>query len=169
MKYAQALTKLIDTQYAEAEKQQNYYSDTLGLDRDRFRETRDEIATGRTNIRLNAYVGRNLDGDAFWESDALEFGVFDCGREYGLTYTVADWTFCVYEHRNTDSLCIEGCPTDDMKPCGPYGGSDKYDVMFETGPEGEYRVYRALEAALLHVKDSPGATRDKLKKVMKRA
>ncbi len=67
----------------------------------------------------------------------VSYGTFYNLREHGLTYTVLGpdlhpengWTFCVYEHRNSDEIIINGCRTAEVKPYGPYGGQDKWDTL----------------------------------------
>ena len=60
----------------------------------------------------------------------IEIGTFDNCREYGNTYRAIgadqDYTFCVYEHRNSDAIYINGCHTDEIKSYGPYSGDDKW-------------------------------------------
>ncbi len=52
----------------------------------------------------------------------LIIGTFDNCREYGYTYTLKDidCTFCIYEHRNSDIIVINGCENHLIKPYGPY-------------------------------------------------
>lgn len=72
----------------------------------------------------------------------VEVGTFDNCREYGNTYRVLngeqDYTFCVYEHRNSDEICINGCPTSEVKPFGPYINGSKWDYHFSAS-YGEYQ------------------------------
>jgi hypothetical protein len=130
--------------------------------------TRDEVATGQENIRIAATVGSDLVSDLMYDMrDELVFGTFDNCREYGLTVTVSGWTFAVYEHRNSDNICVEGCPTDETEVFGPYGGEDKYDVLFTT----EWRNYEVAAKALaagLRLAASSSATwkRESFKKAM---
>lgn len=67
----------------------------------------------------------------------LEITTFDNCRETGYTYSLKDGeqdnVFCVYEHRNSDQICINGCKREDVKPYGPYSGETKWDVLFSTG------------------------------------
>ncbi|OBY33442.1 hypothetical protein [Mycolicibacter kumamotonensis] len=84
--------------------------------------------------------------------DRIDFGVFDNCREWGLTFTAGGWTFCCYEHRNSDEIHIEGCPSDQVQPYGPYGGESKYDTLFHAASQ-QYQVVtktlvRMIEAAL---------------------
>lgn len=83
--------------------------------------------------------------------DRVDFGTFDNCREWGLTFTVADWTFCCYEHRNSDMIHAEGCPTSEVAPYGPYGGADKWDTMFSASWQQYPVVIKALSAAILAV------------------
>lgn len=72
----------------------------------------------------------------FWESQnvTIEIGEFDNCRESGYTYSIVnskqDMVFCVYEHRNSDQIIINGCMRKDIKPYGPYNGTSKYDYLF---------------------------------------
>jgi hypothetical protein len=61
---------------------------------------------------------------------SLVIGSFDNCREYGNTYSIKDsnFTYCIYEHRNSDSIIINGCKNQDIKPYGPYKG-DKWDYL----------------------------------------
>lgn len=88
--------------------------------------------SGLGDLRYDDYYKPDDDGVR-----PRKFGVFDNCREYGLTVRAGDWTFCVYEHRNSDSICIEGCPTSEAPFYGPYGGEDKYDTLATYGP-GKY-------------------------------
>lgn len=78
--------------------------------------------------------------------ELVSFGVFDNCREHGITVSSAGgWTFCVYEHRNSDDITIEGCPTPQIKPYGPYSGEDKYDTLFQA----RWRDYDGAAAAMI--------------------
>lgn len=83
----------------------------------------------------------------------ISFDTFDNCREWGLTFTAGGWTFCCYEHRNSDEIHIEGRPTVPIQEWGPYGGDDKYDTMFHAGWEQYQTITKALtyviEAALI--------------------
>ena len=66
----------------------------------------------------------------------VTWGTFDNCREHGLTVTNAHgWTFCWYQHRNSDLIHIEGCPTSDIREYGPYGGDNKWDTLAIFWPE----------------------------------
>ena len=84
--------------------------------------TQDSIANAIYFILLGM-----LDDDDYLD---IEVGEFDNCRESGFTYralnSAIDFTFCVYEHRNSDQLIINGCLTKDVKHYGPYGSNDKY-------------------------------------------
>lgn len=96
----------------------------------------------------------------------VDFGTFDNCREYGLTFTVPGWQFCVYEHRNSDKICVQGCPIGEVNPWGPYGGVDKWDVL----ASARYEMYGAAAAflidALRFVNRNPNATRDEVKRAI---
>lgn len=88
---------------------------------------------------------------------ASEFGelvswdTFDNCREHGLTVrTPGGWTFCWYEHRNSDLVHIEGCPTADMQSWGPYGGENKWDTLAEFWPETYDAVAKCLSEMIRH-------------------
>lgn len=61
----------------------------------------------------------------------VEIGTFDNCRERGYTYKVdgGEFTYCVYEHRNSDQIIINGCKNEEVKPYGPYNGGSKYDYL----------------------------------------
>lgn len=97
-------------------------------------------------------------------SEWVDFGTFDNCREYGLTFTVPGWQFCVYEHRNSDEICVQGCPIDLVEPYGPYGGiRDKYDVLASAHYEKYGAAATLLIDALRYVNQNPTATRDEVK------
>lgn len=83
------------------------------------------------------------------ESDFdIEVGTFDNCREYGNTYRAVgahqDYTFCVFEHRNSDEIIINGCPTNEIKPYGPYSGESKYDCYESFRYNQHYDAARKL-------------------------
>jgi hypothetical protein len=161
MKLNTALSALIDQAHAEGVR---HHISIPGWENP---PTRDEVATGTENIRIAATVGNDLVSDLlFTINDELEFGAFDNGREYGLTVTAGGWTFAVYEHRNSDDICVEGCPTADVQPHGPYGGSDKYDVLYSTRWRNYEGASAALAAAIQRVRNVPSTGREKLKQVI---
>lgn len=96
-------------------------------------------------------------------SEWVDFGTFDNCREYGLTFTVPGWQFCVYEHRNSDEICVQGCPIDEVNPWGPYGGVDKWDVLGRASGEMYGAAAALLIAALRFVNEHPKATRQEVK------
>lgn len=76
----------------------------------------------------------------------VSYDVFDNCREHGITYRGAGgWTFCAYEHRNSDQIHIEGCPTPLVESYGPYGGRDKYDTLHHV----EWMDYQGAADALI--------------------
>lgn len=76
--------------------------------------------------------------------DRISFDTFDNCREWGLTFTAGDWTFCCYEHRNSDQIHIEGNLTDCIETWGPYGNCGKYDTIFHA----DWQEYQAITRAL---------------------
>ena len=149
MKFNEALTALIDQQAA------------LGYGG----KTRDEVAAGDENVRIahEVFGEPGLSDEFYGEEHLLDFGVFENCREYGVTVTVAGWTFAAYEHRNSDKICVEGCPTDEVKEYGPYGGEDKHDVLFSARWKHYSDVADAVVAAARYVLDHPNATRAQVK------
>ncbi len=158
MKFSQALSALIDEEH---DRRLGYHR-LPGEDA----PTRDETALSSTNIRISASVMGELNALFSGRTVVLDFGTFYNCREYGMTVTVGGWTFAVYEHRNTDDICIEGCPTAEVKDHGPYGGDDKYDVLHYARYNEHYESARFLNAIVEHVLDHPDATRSNLKKVV---
>lgn len=112
MKFYDAVEQLVQEQYNGWGK--DYYGPSV-------------FALASTQIPIAYKVFEYLEDDPSIVD--VEFGTFDNCREYGLTITAGDWTFCAYEHRNSDEIHIEGCPTTDVKEWGPYGGSDKFDTL----------------------------------------
>lgn len=108
--------------------------------------------TWPTNVEIAREVGGAL-AEGF--GDRITFGTFDNCREYGLTFTAGDWTFCCFEHRNSDQIYVEGCPTAEMKEWGPYGCEDKWSMMWWTSYEQYQIVTRTLSAVLLAAMDGP--------------
>ncbi len=165
MKLNTALSALIDQAHASSVR------DHIAIPGWENPPTRDEVATGRENIRIAAIVGNDLVSDLLYDMHTeLVFGTFDNGREYGLTVTAGEWTFAVYEHRNSDNICVEGCPTDEAEPYGPYGGEDKWDVL-HSSPWRNYEDAAKALAAGLRLAASSNATwkRESFKKAMEAA
>ena len=96
----------------------------------------------------------------------VEVGKFDNCREYGNTYRVLnakqDYTFCVYEHRNSDQICINGCPTEEIKIYGPYTDGSKYDYHYSVSYDEHYRAAIKLIEFLVECKN--GTFCDQFKK-----
>ena len=95
----------------------------------------------------------------------VEVGTFDNCREYGNTYRVIDalqdYTFCVYEHRNSDQIIINGCKSDEIKPYGPYSGESKYDFYASFGYGEHYNATKKLYEMMLECFE--GKFKDKFK------
>lgn len=173
MKYPEALTALIDQRYADMLRNAVHMPSWVP-------DTRDMIAASDKNIRIaDELFGEAGVGDTFYKDDRLEFGVFNNCREYGLTVSLNGWTFCAYEHRNSDDICIEGCPDRKVQEWGPYGGEDKYDVLFSARWKQYHEAAAALIAALQAVDAAPEyatatgtrlvIVRNALKSIMKEA
>lgn len=168
MRYAEALTALIDQEYGTELRNHEFVAGrNPALNGKIDGPTRDTVAVENENMRIAGSVfGEQGVDDAFYKDDSIDFGVFDNCREYGLTVTVGDWTFCAYEHRNSDAICIEGCPTAEVQPYGPYGG-DKYDVLFSTSWKQYNVAATALIAGMQAVKKTADLTRAAVKEIMK--
>lgn len=81
----------------------------------------------------------------------VSWDTFDNCREHGLTVsTPGGWTFCWYEHRNSDVVHIEGCPTSEVREWGPYGGDDKWDTLAEFWPKTYEAVAKCLVEMIRH-------------------
>lgn len=163
MHHATALEKHIDDQYSQRAEWYESRGETI---------TRDYFLLEDYNGPSSAYdIAREVAlGVAREMGEFVTFGVFDNCREHGLTVTGAGgWTFCWYEHRNTDDIHIEGCPTAEMKPFGPYGGVDKYDTLFYAPWQQYAPIVAALVAILKATVENPSITRSELKKVARQA
>lgn len=149
MKFSEALTALIDQQAA------------LGYGG----HTRDEVAAGDKNVRIayEVFGEPGLSDDFYGEQHLLDFGTFENCREYGVTVTVGGWTFAAYEHRNSDDICVEGCPTAEVRDYGPYSGEDKYDVLLYARWRDYRTVAEALSRVARYVLAHPRATRADVK------
>ncbi|ANA86475.1 hypothetical protein BH762_gp043 [Gordonia phage OneUp] len=99
----------------------------------------------------------------------VSFGVFNNCREHGITVSNAyGWTFCFYEHRNSDFICIEGCPTAEIKSWGPYSDTDKWDILGQANWK-EYDSAARQVIAVLNAAVSFDVTRDELRMAAKEA
>lgn len=83
---------------------------------------------------------------------------FDNCREYGYTYSVKDakqdMVFCVYEHRNSDCIIINGCLRKDMKKYGPYRDDKSKYSYYKSFMYSEYEdVAKTLLKYLIQAKD----------------
>lgn len=117
-----------------------------------------------TNVEISDHVARLVIDKL--GNEWIDFGTFDNCREYGLTFTVPGWQFCVYEHRNSDETCVQGCPIDEVNDWGPYGGVDKWDVLYVAGYEMYGATATSLIAALRYVNGNPNATRPEVKSAL---
>jgi hypothetical protein len=142
MKFPDALTALIDQAHTH-------------------HRTRDETAAGDSNVRIayEVFGESGLSDEFYGEEGLLDFGTFENCREYGVTVTVGGWTFAAYEHRNSDDICLEGCPAGEVRDFGPYGSDDKHDVLFSAKWKQYHEVAGALTRATRHVLANPAATR----------
>lgn len=165
LSFTSALTMLITE---VTERRAGYHIPIPGYEQP---DSRDLVAASDKNVRIAVDVfGEAGLLDAFYgEEDKLNFDTFYNCREYGLMVTVGGWTFAAYEHRNSDNICIEGCPATDVQEVGPYAGEDKYDVLFSAAWKHEYDAAKALIAAARYVLANPAATRAEVKQAIETA
>jgi hypothetical protein len=82
----------------------------------------------------------------------LEVKWFDNCRERGYMYRLLnakqDYTFSVYEHRNSDSIIINGCKTESVESFGAYKG-DKWDYYHKYTYDQHYYVAKKLTRMLV--------------------
>lgn len=174
--YPEALTALIDHQYTKhVEINKGFLAKATDPDPETIRiftpDTRDQYAIENEQVIIAGRLfGEMGVGNDFYNSPEVDFGTFDNCREYGLTVTIAGWTFAAYQHRNSDYICITACPVADVAEYGPYAANgDKNDcVLFDT----EWRQYqdaaKALAAGMNYVKtELDYATTEGLRAAMK--
>lgn len=163
MRFNEALVKLVDDHY----RQHCEWNSSPSMRE--FLRPRDVWVAQSHNVRIAADVFGWLDGDYLYQDKTVDYDVFDNCREWGLTVTVAGWTFCAYEHRNSGNICIEGCREENVKHYGPYGGEDKWDVLASFPWRHGYEASLALEDMIRAVREDPAAvTRADLVRVAKR-
>lgn len=73
----------------------------------------------------------------------------ESGYMYRLQGAAQEITFCVYEHRNSDALIINGCWTKDVQPYGAYNLGGKWDYLDNFRYDQHYEVAKRL-AKMLH-------------------
>jgi hypothetical protein len=157
VRFADAIEAHIEQQYEQ------YLSYDFIKDEEKTREyflSEDYLGEGLGQFGIAQGVGSRVAKEM---GELVSWGVFDNCREHGLTVrTAGGWTFCFYEHRNSDQICIEGCPSDEVKEWGPYGGEDKYDTLFY----GRWLDYEVAAKALIAMIEAsvtlPGITRKQL-------
>jgi hypothetical protein len=153
-----AITKLIDQQYGDGGS---------GF----FARSRDMVAVSNTQVRISYEVCDSLLSEFYGSHKVFTFGTFDNCREYGLTIDGGGgWTFCVYEHRNSDRIHIQGCPNDEIRPYGPYGNAgdaDKFDTLAWFSPGEYFDTATALASMIRRVNNDPRTTREQLKGLVK--
>ena len=172
MKYAEALSALIDQEYAIELRNHNSLWDNNPEAGAKFPPpTRDEVACNRESIRIGATVmGEGGVGNDFYRDEEVDdaFGIFENCREYGLTVSINGWTFSVYEHRNSDYIIVNGCPTAEVHSYGPYAeDGDKYDYLFECKWKQYHEAAKALIDMMRRVRECSNVTRDDLKALVK--
>ena len=106
---------------------------------------------------LQDYLSQNVTLANSEIESALSIGVFKNGREEGYEYTVfregeesnSSFTWCTYEHRNSDSIIING--KEGFLGYGdlPYIGESKNDFIasFEFNEYGEAAQFLAHQIA----------------------
>lgn len=147
MRLAEALQAHIEDQYGQYVENTKSWSSAPMMSREEY------AAEGSSQFTIAAEVGSRV---AMAMGELVTFGVFDNCREHGITVTApgrdldpaTGWTFCVYEHRNSDEICLEGCPTAAIQTWGPYGGESKYDVLHRSRYEDYASAATAMVAML---------------------
>lgn len=109
------------------------------------------IATGLKN---SFEVLKLLEADEEIKEIDISVNCFMNCRECGLTFTIqrngGNMTYCVYEHRNSDEIIINGKEnwtflTEDL----PYKSNNKYDYIESVG-YGQYEeAFRVLRGLIL--------------------
>lgn len=130
--------------------------------------TKDELMSDNRQVVISREVGSRVSSRM---GELVSYGTFDNCREHGITFQTPDsnlslkdgWTFCVYEHRNSDEICVEGCPTSEVESYGPYGGENKYDTLFSTRYMDYDGAADAICDALTFVATTPNVTRQSVR------
>lgn len=149
--FNEALTAVIDEQH---ERSVANFS-AIGVEP----RTRDMFVLGAENARIPYEIDQWIE-----YPEGTEFGIFNNCREWGVTYSINEWTFCVFEHRNSDEIIIEGCPDAEIRSYGPYGSDSKWDSL-SCDSYGEYeKAAKRLETALMSA--TPEMTREQLMTLM---
>lgn len=154
-----AFAELTSREYAEYVKYhpgEEYYP-RLTIDQWIAASLDPDAEDGSVQIAIAHEVGQRV--IAALGHEFVRFGTFDNCREYGLTFEAGGWMFCVYEHRNSDEICTEGCPVGEVESYGPYGGADKYDVLTRARWQDYDTAAAQLVAMLRFVNTTPDATR----------
>jgi hypothetical protein len=145
-----AITALIDQEYGDGDSF--------------FQSSRDYVAVGDTQVRISYEVYANLLNELYESGTVFTFAPFDNCREYGLTIDAGNgWIFCVYEHRNSDQIQIQGCPAAEVRPYGPYGDADKWDTLASFEWREYYATAVALASMIRRTVNDPNVTRAQLK------
>lgn len=126
-----------------------------------YQHHREDVAAALNSeqMRIAASVFNEVD-DEFYKDPRVDFGTFDNCREWGLTVTAGGWTFCAYEHRNSDEINLEGCPTAEAETWGPYGGADKFDTLASYPWRDYNRAAQALNYLLACALEAHEAAQD---------
>ena len=119
----------------------------------------EEQGAFNNQFRVSHGVSESLNqGDV---PDSTRYGTFYNCREYGITYSVGEFAFCVFEHRNNDTVYIQGSRLDDSYEYGPYTGESKYDGLTTVEPEDYGTAARIVQRLLVSASESPrGASLD---------
>lgn len=96
-------------------------------------ETKFELSSGlQVSIKILELLKKRKDINA----SCISIGTFTNCRECGYTYMITDgsydnwFTFCTYEHRNSDDIVINGkTGLVNMNDELPYNGDSKYDFL----------------------------------------
>lgn len=87
--------------------------------------------------------------------ESLIIGCFTNCREQGHTYIVhakngKSFTFCIYEHRNSDEIIINGKEGHvSLNGELPYKGDNKNEYIASFGPDDYYKAARKLSGLII--------------------
>ena len=112
------------------------------------------MITLNNGLKTSLIILELLRNDPDFEGINIAVNCFQNCREMGLTFDNVDskdnMTYCVYEHRNSDQIIINGKKnwigiTGDL----PFTGETKYDYIMNFRYDEYYKCYLKLKELLL--------------------
>jgi|GEM_PF-2786110 len=123
------------------------------INKDTVKHTQSVIADVVYEL-ANYLTATNYESDEVYGIE-IEVTEFDNCREHGYQYEVTNGkqnvVFCVYEHRNSDGLIINGCRKEYVSSYGPYNGESKYDYLASFSYNEHYKCASQLSEWLIAV------------------